>query len=115
MELLFESTNKFEKDLNQFDDQEKGKIVKKLNEQCASLKDGLDTFYKKVVRPLKIKLNNGLEPSLYCLKVNRDVRIIITVDDDPLFDQIIITLMRVVRHNQKDIHSIFLVRKSDSG
>jgi len=98
MELLFESTKKFETDLNQFNEREKGKIVKKLNAQCAILENGFEAFYKLVVRPLKIKLNNGLKSSLYSLKVDREVRIILTVDDDPLFEQIIITLMRVVRH-----------------
>jgi hypothetical protein len=105
MELLFESTDKFEKDLNQFNDQEKSQIVEELNCRCATLKNGFKTFYKQVVRPLKIKLNNGFESSLYSLQVNREVRVILTVDDDPLFEQIIITLMRVVRH--KDLKKTF--------
>jgi len=39
------------------------------------------------------------ESSLYALRVNKDIRIILTVDDDPLFDQILITLLHVVRHS----------------
>ena len=105
MELLFESTDKFENDLNQFSDREKSQIVEKLNHRCATLKNGFTTFYRSVVRPLKIRLRNDFEASLYSLKVNRDIRIILTVDDDPLFDQIIITLMRVVR--QHDLETAF--------
>jgi hypothetical protein len=105
MELLFESTDKFEKDLNQFNDQEKNQIVKKLNYRCATLKYGFETFYRLAARPLKISLNNGFESSLYSLQVNREVRVILTVDDDPLFEQIIVTLMRVVRH--QDLETAF--------
>ncbi len=105
MELLFESTDNFEKDLNQFNDQEKHQIVAELNHRCATLTNGFKAFYRRAVRPLKIKLKNGFEPSLYSLQVNRNVRVILTVDEDPLFEQIIITLMRVVRH--QDLETAF--------
>lgn len=105
MELLFESTDKFEKDLNKFSEREKSQIVEKLNCQCATLRNGFKDFYKLAGRPLKISLNNGFKSSLYSLKVNRDVKVILTVDDDPLFEQIIITLMRVVRH--RDLKKAF--------
>jgi Txe/YoeB family toxin of Txe-Axe toxin-antitoxin module len=102
-ELLFESTSKFEEDLERFNNQERSKIIEKLNKRCATLKNGFKTFSKKV--PLKIVLNNGSQPTLYSLRIDRDIRIILTVDDDPLFDQIIITLIRVV--HVKDLEVVF--------
>ena len=35
-------------------------------------------------------------------RVGRDIRLILAVDDDPIFGQILVTLFRVVRHNEVD-------------
>jgi Txe/YoeB family toxin of Txe-Axe toxin-antitoxin module len=45
--------------------------------------------------PLDADLN-GYESSLYTLKVSQTLRVILTVDEDPIFDQVIFTLFRVV-------------------
>ncbi|EDN65346.1 conserved hypothetical protein [Beggiatoa sp. PS] len=45
----------------------------------------------------KVNLINDYESTLYSLKVNESIRIILTVDEDPIFEQVIFTLFRVVK------------------
>jgi mRNA-degrading endonuclease RelE of RelBE toxin-antitoxin system len=101
MELLFESTKNFEKELSKFPDSNKKKIVEKLNNHCALLEsDERSPFFKKAYRPINFK--GSTDSTLYALKLDRDIRVILTVDDDPIFEQIIITLLHVVRHSSLD-------------
>jgi hypothetical protein len=55
-----------------------------------------DLSARSLYRPHAIKLKNGLTSSLYVLRVDSDIRIILAVDEDPLFNRVIITLFRVV-------------------
>ncbi|MEY2979149.1 MAG: hypothetical protein RLZZ435_3288 [Cyanobacteriota bacterium] len=102
VDVLIESTKSFEKDLDKLSGDEKIAAVTKIND-CASLfpnqkSDG----YRKLRRiPLSLGLN-GYESSLYTLKVSQKLRVILTVDEDPIFGQVIFTLFRVVKHDDLD-------------
>ena len=56
--------------------------------------------FSKVYRPVQIQLKGGLGSSLYSLRAGRDIRLILTVDDDPVFGQTLATLFRVVQHDE---------------
>ncbi len=47
-----------------------------------------------------IKLTNDYDSSLYSLIINPKIRVILTIDDEPIFDRIIITLFRVVNSSE---------------
>ncbi len=102
MTIRFESTKKFEKELGKFPAKEKGRIVQKLNQYCQLLDQKTGDFFKHAYQPMKLKLTGDNESSLYALRVDRDIRIILTVDEDPLFEQTLITLLHVVRHSELD-------------
>ena len=104
MDILIESTKSFEKDLEKLSKDEKAVIVKKIND-CASLfpTQKADVYRKlrRIPLPLLSGLN-GYESSLYTLKVSQKLRVILTVDEDPIFGQVIFTLFRVVKHDDLD-------------
>ncbi len=102
MTIRFESTNKFEKQLGKFPPRERTRIVQKLNQYSQLLESKAEDFYKHAYQPVKLKLAGDNESSLYALRVNQDIRIIMTVDEDPLFEQTLITLFHVVRHSELD-------------
>ena len=103
MELLFESTKSFEKELSKFQGREKKAIIDKINMQCLLLEnEDKSEFYKKATQPFKVILKQNDSSTLYVIRVSRDIRVILTVDDDPIFNQIVITLMRVIRHSDMD-------------
>ena|SRR3989338_8357238 len=102
MKLVFEATDKFEKDLRRLDPKNRDRIINKINASCSLLQNQPSVFFRLVYRPLIPYLAKGLKSSMYVLRVDSDIRVILTVDEDPIFEQIIMTLLRVVRHNDLD-------------
>ncbi|OYD92539.1 hypothetical protein CDG76_23770 [Nostoc sp. 'Peltigera membranacea cyanobiont' 210A] len=102
MDVLIESTRSFEKDLGSLSEDEKAAAVQKIND-CASLfpTQKADVYRKLRRLPLPSDIN-GYESSLYTLRVSQKLRVILTVDEDPIFGQVIFTLFRVVKHDNLD-------------
>jgi mRNA-degrading endonuclease RelE of RelBE toxin-antitoxin system len=102
MDVLIESTRSFEKDLDRLSNDEKAITVEKIN-ACASLfpTQKVDAYRKLRRLPLVSGLN-GYESSLYTLKVAQKLRVILAVDEDPIFGQVIFTLFRVVTRDDLD-------------
>jgi hypothetical protein len=102
VDILIESTRNFEQDLERLSNEEKAITLKKIND-CASLfpTQKVDVYRKLRRLPLLSGLN-GYESSLYTLKVSQKLRVILAVDEDPIFGQVIFTLFRVVKHDDMD-------------
>ena len=105
MELEFRATKKFEKDMDDLPSRDAKRIVEQLNRNCSMLQQDQTAFYRTVYRPEIPQLKCGMESTLYSMRIGRDLRVLLTVDEDPLFDQLIFTLLRVVRH--KDLEKAF--------
>ncbi|AHJ27118.1 hypothetical protein PN465_23035 [Nodularia spumigena CS-584] len=97
MDILIESTKDFEQDLEQFSNTEKFKIIKKLNRYVELLSIDTNLFYKNSTQLRNIRLNENYDSSIYSLRINEQIRIILTIDDDPIFDRTVITLFRAVK------------------
>lgn len=97
MEILIESTKEFEQDLERFNNKNKFKIVKKLNRYVELLSKHKNLLENQAFKLKDIKLSADYESSLYALIIDKDIRLIITIDDDPIFDATVITLFRVVQ------------------
>jgi hypothetical protein len=99
VDILIESTNTFEKDLAKLSESDKKIAIQKINE-CAHLfpTQKADVYRKLRRLPLPTGLN-GYESSLYTLKISQQLRMILTVDEDPIFGQVIFTLFRVIKHD----------------
>jgi len=102
VDILIESTRNFEQDLERLSNEEKAITVKKIND-CASLfpTQKVDV-YRKLRRLSLLSGLNGYESSLCTLKVSQKLRVILAVDEDPIFGQVIFTLFRVVEHDDID-------------
>jgi hypothetical protein len=100
MDILVESTKRFEDDLANLGAVDRASTIQKIND-CASLfpTHKADGFRK--LRRLRIPPNlNGYESSLYTLRISQKLRVILTVDEDPIFGQVIFTLFRAVDPDQ---------------
>jgi mRNA-degrading endonuclease RelE of RelBE toxin-antitoxin system len=102
VDVLIESTKSFEKDLDMLSEDKKAITVKKIND-CVSFfpNHKSDGYQKLSPPPLSLELN-GYESSLYTLKISHQLGVILTVDEDPIFDQVIVTLFRVVQYDDLD-------------
>lgn len=112
MDVLIESTRSFEKDFGKLSKEEKDAAIKKIND-CASLfpTQKADVYRELHRLPLALDLN-GYEASLYILKVSQKLRVIVAVDEDPIFDQGIFTLFRAVKHSDLDKPYSDLINKA---
>ena len=102
MDVLIESTRSFEKDIAKLSVDEKAAAIQKIND-CASLfpTQKADVYRKLRRRCLPSDLN-GYESSLYTLRISQKLRVILAVDEDPIFEQVIFTLFRAVKHDELD-------------
>jgi len=102
MDVLIESTRPFEKALEELSEQDKALTVNKIND-CASLFPIQRTnVYRKLHRLPLLSDLNGYESSLYTLEISEELRIILTVDEDPIFRQVIFTLFQLVKADDLD-------------
>jgi len=110
MEVLFDVTDNFEKDLEDFSQVDQKVIEKKINFYAQVFRKNqfaIHIYSHKFLLPVNLPV--GFTPSLYVLRINSDIRLIATFDNDPLYNQIIITLLGCVRHQnyEKSINKIF--------
>ena len=96
MNLMFNLTEDFENDLQKFDEATCAKITERVNLVAQEWMNDKKAFARHARRPCAVKFGNGYESSLYAVRVDPNVRLLLTIEDDPIFDQIIVTLMRVV-------------------
>ncbi|MDB9315249.1 hypothetical protein PN462_19195 [Spirulina sp. CS-785/01] len=99
--LTVEETQLFQKDLKHLSAENQRQINKKINSLIALIQDSNFNSIKHKLQKIKIELTH-YHASIYSFKVNRDLRILLFFDDDPLFNQTIITLLRVVHQNNRD-------------
>jgi hypothetical protein len=100
MELVFDYAESFVKDRTKLPHGSLTRLAELLNRYGESLL-ARDAAMTLPVSPVEISdLPRGLESSLYVLRVDEDFRLVFATDEDPIFDGIIITLLRVVSHEE---------------
>jgi hypothetical protein len=105
MDILIESTSRFEQDLSSMSEGEKDIAIQKINDCAALFPEHKINAYRKLRRlPLSI---SGYDSSLYTMQISPESRIILTVDEDPIFGQVILTLFRVA--NRDDFNKAYQV------
>ncbi len=98
MDILIESTKKFESDIKKIDKVTKTKIVAKINNLSEHLKNN-SNIHKDLYKLKKINLGDSLEDTMYVFRIDKNIRIIISFENDPIFDSINLTLYRCVNHD----------------
>jgi hypothetical protein len=102
VDVLIESTKSFEQDLDKLSQDEKAIAVQKINDCATLFPTQKGSVYQKLRRPLLISGLNEDESSLYTFRISKDLSVILAVDEDPIFEQVIFTLFRVVNLNDRD-------------
>jgi hypothetical protein len=105
MELEFRITESFDKDMKALSADLQNKIKDKINFVSGSLLNGKTAFMKEASMPYMFNLKGGLDSSLYLVKLDNNKRAIASVDDDPIFDKISLTLFRLV--DNKDAERVY--------
>jgi len=99
MDVQINITKDFDKDLKKISASNNQAISLKINYLIELLRAD-QKIGRQLYRLHKIPQVGDLDSSIYLYKINRNIRIILTFEDDPLFDQKIITLLRAVHHDK---------------
>jgi hypothetical protein len=95
--IVERTTAGFRRDREELSPADQSPIQDSLKRAYALLKENRPKLFSELYQPLPIHLKGGLSSSLYALRAGVDIRIILTVDEDPIFGQTLATLFRAVR------------------
>lgn len=100
MDIYYDITNQYEKDLRKLSVANQEKVEDVINKTFEFYTINKILPSTKVYRPCKVKLPHGIESSLFVLRIPRDIRIIFSIDEDVLYNKIVVTLFRAVRRDK---------------
>lgn len=101
MKPTINDTNLFKKKLRSLSDDEKKKVSDHVRKLTNSFENGKSFFNKNVYQPYQFNLKNNLDSSLYTSKVSPTIRLIFSVDEDPLFNKMELTLFDITDENKE--------------
>ena len=102
MHLEFLITESFDKDMRSLLPGLQKRIKRTINSISGSLLNGKDKFTERASMPCLFNLKEGLSSSLYLVEVGEGKKMIVAVDDDPIFDKLSMTLFRLVDNEKGD-------------
>ncbi|WP_404784877.1 hypothetical protein [Altericista sp. CCNU0014] len=102
MDILIESTHNFEKDFSNLTEDEKKRVIQGINHCTELFPTQKANVYHQLHQLSLPSVLNGYDSSLYVLRVPQTLRVILTVDEDPIFEQVVFTLFRVIQHSNLD-------------
>ncbi|HNY66542.1 MAG TPA: hypothetical protein PKM41_13990 [Deltaproteobacteria bacterium] len=105
MELLVRSSASFEEDLSAIDGHTRSALVDRLNGLLADCLCNREGFCSLLLSPEDLRLKHGLCSSLSLLPLEKGLSAILTLDEDPVFDQVVVTLIRLVQ--ESDASKVF--------
>lgn len=100
MDLVFNTTRRFEKDMRKYRGPDRERVVKKVNDLAHLYVADKARFRRHAVQFPATVLLNGLEPSLYSARVSHNERLVFTAEVDPLFDEAVFTLFALTSHDR---------------
>lgn len=101
-ELVFQATAAFEADLARIPAQDRSRIADAINLRAGLFVTDREGFERDLSRPFVPRIARGLDSTLYVMRVEHDLRVIFTTDDDPLFGRVIFTLLRLIKKREAD-------------
>jgi len=91
MELVFNTTRGFEKDLKKYRGPDRERVTKTVN-QLATYYVQDPIVFRRHVSQFSRRVFGGFESSLYSARLSARERLIFSAEDDPLFDEVVFTL-----------------------
>jgi hypothetical protein len=98
--IVERTTAEFRRDWERLSPADQKRVRDALNRGYGMLRENRPGIFSRVQRPLQIQLKGGLASSLSSLRVGREISLVLAVDDDPVFGQTLVTLFRVVQHEE---------------
>ena len=102
MKLNISNKATFTKKLYLLPDAEQGKVNKLVSKLSTSFENGKSFFDINAYQPYRFPLKNNLESSLYAAKVSSRLGLIFSIDEDPVFNQLHVTLFDLTDKDKEE-------------
>jgi hypothetical protein len=103
LELVFESTRGFEDDIGRIPAESRSRVVDEINDRCRMILEDRPAFEANLSRPFDPPVPDALQSTLSVMAIREGYRVILAVDDDPLFGRVLVTLLRVVEAQDETV------------
>jgi|GEM_PF-2724049 len=105
MRAIIESQDSFRQDIRTLSEKEQNRVMNCITELPESFQEDESAFYaSRLNRPKKIRVGDEYELSLYVLEVDNGINVLLTFDEDPIFEKLHITLYKMVQQNVTDAY-----------
>jgi len=91
-----------EKDFRKLSEKEQDEIIKTAEHYGELFATDRTEFFKSAHQPVRFRLDGKFDSSLYCFRADGNIGIIASVDDDPIFKSVIVTLLSVSKGGDTD-------------
>ena len=85
MEILIESTQRFETSIAQLNQECKQSVIETINDCTQQFSKDKMHVYNNLDQLKNLALPNNYQSSLYTLTISPNLRVILTIDEDPIF------------------------------
>ncbi|RLC03278.1 MAG: hypothetical protein DRI57_29285 [Deltaproteobacteria bacterium] len=102
LDLVIELDDGCEHAFRKLSEKERDEIIKKAEYYGELFVTDRTAFLKDAHQPVRFRLDDKFDSSLYCFGINQGTRIIASVDDDPIFKSVTVTLLSVFRNGDTE-------------
>src|SRR5690606_35031546 len=101
MDVVMQESRRYGKSLRKLSFKDQERVRNQVTKVLHALSSGDSaTPFLHVTRATKLAY--GLDGSLWIMRVSRDLRVLVTIDNDPLFDQTLVTLLDTAHVDKLD-------------
>ena len=102
MKFELDTTADYQRDLENLAPQEQSNVTRKLARLIHMFKRDRRAFFTHCYRPVKPHLPGNLTSTIWVLRVTPKVQVLFAYDEDPLFDMLKFSLLRIFNHNLRN-------------
>jgi hypothetical protein len=101
-DILIESTASFENDITHLTADDQAIVTQQINELAILFPRNPADVYSKLRQPPAKSSFDEYESSLYILSISAKNNLVLAIDEDPIFGQVVFTLFRVFPSTEVD-------------
>jgi hypothetical protein len=102
MKFELDTTAEYRRDLETLRPQEQSDVTRKLAKLIQTFKRDRRAFFTHCYRPVKPHLPGNLTSTVWVLRVTPKIQILFAYDEDPLFDTLKFSLLRIFNHHLRN-------------
>ena len=102
MKFELDTTADYRRELEELAPKERSDVIRKLGSLIQIFKKDRRAFFTHCYRPIKPHLPGNLTSTVWVLRVTPKIQVLFAYDEDPLFDALKFSLLRIFNHHLRN-------------